>query len=110
MVDEKSLKKQVATANSTPGTISSEQRTMQMMVNGNSSNINRQKSLGNTPGVNESMDNVNLSDTEGVTSSQPHQIRGKHFSKRYLFSLSFINTYITNHVSISLISNLTLSS
>jgi len=80
VVDEKSLKKQVATANSTPGTISSEQRTMQMMVNGNSSNINRQKSLGNTPGANESMDNVNLSDTEGVTSSQPHQIRGKHFT------------------------------
>ena len=82
MVDEKSLKKQVATAQSTPGTISSDQRTMQMMVNGNSSNINqRQNSLSNTPGVNESMDNVNLSDTEVVTSSQPHQIRGKHFSK-----------------------------
>merc|ERR1719471_2324574 len=51
------------------------------MVNGNSSNINqRQNSLSNTPGVNESMDNVNLSDTEVVTSSQPHQIRGKHFT------------------------------
>ena len=93
MVDEKSLKKQVATANSTPGTISSEQRTMQMMVNGNSSNISRQKSLGNTPGVNESMDNVNLSDTEGVTSSQPHQIRGKHFSKKYPFLSSLVNVY-----------------
>ena len=94
MVDEKSLKKQVATANSTPGTISSEQRTMQMMVNGNTSNISRQKSLGNTPVVNESMDNVNLSDTEGVTSSQPHQIRGKHFSKKYLFLSSLVNVYI----------------
>ena len=93
MVDEKSLKKQVATANSTPGTISSEQRTMQMMVNGNTSNISRKKSLGNTPVVNESMDNVNLSDTEGVTSSQPHQIRGKHFSKKYLFLSSLVNTY-----------------
>ena len=53
---------------------------MQMMVNGNSSSVNRR--LSNTPGVNESMDNVNLSDNEAVTSTQPHQIRGKHFSKK----------------------------
>jgi len=78
VVDEKSLKKQVATANSNVGTISSDQRTMQMMVNGNSSSVNRR--LSNTPGVNESMDNVNLSDNEAVTSTQPHQIRGKHFT------------------------------
>ena len=50
---------------------------------------NRQNSLSNTvPGVNESMDNVNLSDTEGVPTSnatQAHQIRGKHFSKCLLY-------------------------
>ena len=51
---------------------------------------NRQNSLSNTvPGVNESMDNVNLSDTEGGQTSnatQAHQIRGKHFSKFPSFS------------------------
>ena len=65
---------------------------MQMMVNGNSSNINRR--LSNTPGVNESMDNVNLSDNEAVTSTQPHQIRGKHFSKKDIFLLTLKNTTI----------------
>lgn len=69
--------------------ISSDQRNMQMLVNGNnsSSSSSRKKSLTNNMSgvVNESMDNVNLSDTEvggqSVNSTQPHQIRGKQFSK-----------------------------
>ena len=67
-----------------------DQRSLQM-ANGTN---NRQNSLSNTvPGVNESMDNVNLSDTEGGQTSnatQAHQIRGKHFSKFLSFSKIWI--------------------
>ena len=64
---------------------------MQMLVNGNNSSsefakVRKQSLTNNMSGVvNESMDNVNLSDTEvggqSVNSTQPHQIRGKQFSK-----------------------------
>ena len=61
------------------------------MANGTN---NRQNSLSNTvPGVNESMDNVNLSDTEGgqpSNTTQANQIRGKHFSKFRTFSKIWI--------------------
>ena len=79
VVDEQSLKKHVAATNSL--NISSDQKNMQMLVNGSNS---RQKVLTTISGVNESMDNVNLSDTEAGqsgNSTQTHQIRGKQFCK-----------------------------
>ena len=89
-MDEHSLKKQVASNISGPN--KTDQRSMQM-ANGTN---NRQNSLSNTvPGVNESMDNVNLSDTEGGQTSnatQGHQIRGKHFSKSPALSKIWIKS------------------
>lgn len=73
------MKKHVAATGSM--NVTSDQRNMQTLINGNNS---RQKGLTTISGVNESMDNVNLSDTEAGqsgNSTQPHQIRGKRFSK-----------------------------
>ena len=91
MVDEHSLKKHVA-ANSSVA-ISSDQKNMQTIVNGNNA---RKKSLNIMSSVSESMDNVNLSDTESgqpVNSTHPHQIRGKHFSKLRCKNLSPLCTH-----------------